>query len=52
MPGTNIKQAEAIERSALVKVKSYRIDLDLTTGAENFRVITTVSFAGLKPEAK
>lgn len=51
MPGTNIKQAEAIERSALVKVKSYRIDLDLTTGAENFRVITTISFAGLKPGA-
>jgi aminopeptidase N len=51
VPGTNIKQAEAIERSALVKVKSYRIDLDLTTGAENFRVITTISFAGLKPGA-
>ena len=51
MPGTNIKQAEAIERSALVKVKSYRIYLDLTTGAENFRVITTISFAGLKPGA-
>ena len=51
MPGTNIKQAEAIERSALVKVKAYKIDLDLTTGAENFRVITTVTFTGLKPGA-
>ena len=51
MPGTNIKQVEAAERSKIVKVKSYRIDLDLTTGAENFRVKTTVTFTGLKPGA-
>jgi len=51
VPGTNIKQIEAAERSEIVKVKSYRIDLDLTTGAENFRVKTTVTFAGLKPGA-
>ena len=51
MPGTNIKQAEAAERSGVIKVSSYRIDLDLTTGAENFRVKTTVAFAGLKPGA-
>jgi len=51
VPGTNIKQVEAAERSEIVKVKSYRIDLDLTTGAENFRVKTTVAFAGLKPGA-
>ena len=51
MPGTNIKQVEATERSALIKVASYAIDLDLTTGAENFRVKTTVKFAGLKPGA-
>ena len=51
MPGTNIKQVEAAERSEIVKVKSYRIDLDLTTGAENFRVKTTVAFTGLKPGA-
>ena len=51
MPGTNIKQVEAAERSALIKVSSYSIDLDLTTGAENFRVKTTVKFAGLKPGA-
>jgi aminopeptidase N len=48
VPGTNIKQVEAAERSGIVKVKSYRIDLDLTTGAENFRVKTTVAFTGLK----
>jgi aminopeptidase N len=51
VPGTNIKQSEAEERSAIVKVSSYAIDLDLTTGAENFRVKTTVKFAGLKPGA-
>ncbi len=51
MPGTNIKQVEATERSALIKVSSYAIDLDLTTGAENFRIKTTVKFAGLKPGA-
>jgi aminopeptidase N len=49
VPGTNIKQVEAAERSALIQVSSYAIDLDLTTGAENFRVKTTVKFAGLKP---
>ena len=51
MPGTNITQIEAAERSAILKVASYVIDLDLTTGAENFRVKTTVKFAGLKPGA-
>ena len=51
MPGTNIKQVEAAERSAIIKVSSYAIDLDLTTGAQNFRVKTTVRFAGLKPGA-
>jgi aminopeptidase N len=51
VPGTNIKQVEAAERSALIQVSSYAIDLDLTTGAENFRVKTTVKFAGRKPGA-
>ena len=51
VPGTNVKQVEAAERSSLIKVSSYSIDLDLTTGAENFRVKTTVTFAGLKPGA-
>jgi len=51
VPGTNITQIEAAERSAILKVASYVIDLDLTTGAENFRVKTTVKFDGLKPGA-
>jgi aminopeptidase N len=49
VPGTNIKQVEAAERSTLIKVSSYSIDLDLTTGAEHFGVKTVVKFAGLKP---
>jgi aminopeptidase N len=51
VPGTNITQIEATERSAIIKVESYKIDLDVTTGAETFLVKTTVKFAGLKPGA-
>jgi hypothetical protein len=49
--GTNITQIEAAQRSEVIKVSSYKIDLDLTTGAETFLVKTTVNFAGLKPGA-
>ncbi len=51
MSGTNITQIEASQRSEVIKVSSYKIDLDLTTGAETFLVKTSVSFAGLKPGA-
>ncbi len=51
MPGTNITQIEAAQRSEIIKVESYKIDLDLTTGAETFLVKTTIKFAGLKPGA-
>ena len=51
MPGTNITQIEAAQRSEILKVESYKIDLDVTTGAETFLVKTTVKFAGLKPGA-
>ena len=51
MPGTNITQIEATQRSAIIKVESYKIDLDVTTGAETFLVKTTIKFAGLKPGA-
>ena len=51
MSGTNITQIEAAQRSEVIKVSSYKIDLDLTTGAETFLVKTTVNFAGLKPGA-
>lgn len=45
MPGENLTRAEAIERAGVVSTHSYEIDLDLTTGAENFRVVTTVKFS-------
>ena len=51
MPGTNITQIEAAQRSAIIKVESYKIDLDVTAGAETFLVKTTIKFAGLKPGA-
>jgi aminopeptidase N len=49
--GTNITQIEASQRSEVIKVSSYKIDLDLTTGAETFLVKTSVNFACLKPGA-
>ena len=51
MSGINLTRAEAKERSALVKVHSYEIDLDLTTGDETFIVKTRVKFDGLQPGA-
>jgi len=49
--GTNLKQVEAAQRSQILKVESYKIDLDVTTGAQTFLVKTTIKFAGLKPGA-
>ena len=49
MSGTNLKQVEAAQRSQILKVESYKIDLDVTTGAQTFLVKTTIKFAGLKP---
>ena len=51
MSGTNLKQIEAAQRSEAIKVASYKIDLDVTTGAETFLVKTTIKFAGLTPGA-
>ena len=45
MPGENLTRIEAHERKALVDVKSYGIELDLTTGPEIFRSTTTVTFS-------
>ena len=52
MSGVNLKQIEAAQRSEILKVSSYVIDLDVTTGAETFLVKTTIKFAGLKPGAE
>ena len=37
MPGENLTRIEAQERAALVRTRSYDVDLDLTTGPEIFR---------------
>jgi aminopeptidase N len=44
MPGENLTRLEAQERKALVDVESFAVELDLTTGPETFRSITTVRF--------
>ena len=45
MPGDNLTRVEAQERKALVEVDSYDVTLDLTTGPEVFRSVTTVTFS-------
>lgn len=49
MPGANLTRAEAQERSTIVKVHSYEVELDLTVGAENFIAISRIKFDCLKP---
>lgn len=49
MPGVNLTHAEAKARAALIKVDSYDVDLDLTSGSETFISTTTIKFKGLKP---
>lgn len=51
VPGVNLTHAEAKERAELIKVESYDVDLDLTSGTETFVSTTTIKFAGLKPGA-
>ena len=46
-----LTRAEAAERSALLTVHSYQVDLDLTTGPDSFRSATTVRFDARAPEA-
>jgi aminopeptidase N len=40
----SLTRTEAAERSAVLTVRSYQVDLDLTTGAETFRSSTTITF--------
>ncbi len=40
----SLTRAEAADRSAVLNVASYQVDLDLTTGEEVFRSTTTISF--------
>ena len=50
MPGTNLTRDEATARAAVLHVTAYEIDLDLTTGPQTFRTVTTVTF-GATPGA-
>ncbi|GAA3620085.1 aminopeptidase N [Kineosporia mesophila] len=51
MPGTNLTRDEAAARAAAFTVQSYDIDLDLTSGPDIFRSVTTVKFtASASPE--
>ncbi|RKR87748.1 membrane alanyl aminopeptidase [Micromonospora pisi] len=40
----SLTRVEAAERAALLTVESYHVDLDLTTGDERFRSVTTIRF--------
>ena len=40
----SLTRAEAADRSAVLNVASYQVDLDLTTGEEVFRSTTTIGF--------
>ncbi|MBB2957824.1 aminopeptidase N [Pseudoclavibacter helvolus] len=48
MPGENLTRAESVERRGVVLgVEHYDVALDLTTGPETFRSITTVTFSAV-----
>ncbi len=44
MPGQNLTRDEAAARSAVITTEAYAVSLDLTTGPETFRTVTTVEF--------
>jgi aminopeptidase N len=52
MPGLNLTRDEARERSQLLRVNSYDIDLDLTTGEETFLSTVTVRFSAAHKPAR
>jgi len=47
----SLTHAEATERGALLRVDSYRVDLDLTTGEDTFTSVTRIVFAARSPGA-
>src|SRR6266536_3391552 len=48
---SNLTRNEAGDRARLIKVESYRIDLDLTGGETTFRSRTTIAFHAASPGA-
>ncbi|EWT00451.1 hypothetical protein N865_15485 [Intrasporangium oryzae NRRL B-24470] len=51
MPGKNLTRDEAATRASILRVDSYDVRLDLTTGPETFRTVTTVRFTCSEPGA-
>ncbi|MGO4599589.1 aminopeptidase N [Terrabacter sp. 2RAF25] len=51
MPGKNLTRDEAASRAEILRVDAYDVSLDLTTGPENFRTLTTVTFSCSEPGA-
>jgi aminopeptidase N len=47
----SLSHVEATERSTLLRIRSYRVDLDLTTGDETFRSTTRIVFDAASPGA-
>jgi len=45
VPGKNLTRDEAAARASILRVDSYDVRLDLTTGPENFHTVTTVRFS-------
>ncbi|WP_159944571.1 MULTISPECIES: aminopeptidase N [unclassified Nocardiopsis] len=48
----NLTRDEARERARILRVDSYAVELDLTTGAETFRSTTVVRFSCAEPGAR
>ena len=45
MPGINLTSIEAAERSEILKIDNYKVDLDLTTGDETFYSKAVITFS-------
>lgn len=45
MPGINLTSVEAAERSSILKIDNYKVDLDLTTGEETFISKAVITFS-------
>ena len=45
MPGINLTSKEAADRSAILKIENYKVDLDLTTGDQTFNSKAVINFS-------
>jgi len=49
VPGKNLTRDEAALRAGLLRVETYDVQLDLTTGPQTFRTVSTVRFSCAAP---